>query len=163
AARSTNVLPPFILWASGASLIWITTASASTPRFFTSACVISRIMPAFCSSVRPAAMLTVISGIPVSSFSFSFVMAGQKREARLFVRALDDHAGRVAAVGIFELVAHVLGVAEIKLGADIFVAQGRDHFLIIRDAVAVEHSDHDRPELRPRVELAQHRQRRLQP
>src|SRR5215831_9005118 len=63
AARSTKVLPPFILWASGASLIWITTASASTPRFFTSACVMSRIMPAFCSSVRPAAMFTVISGI----------------------------------------------------------------------------------------------------
>src|SRR5262245_48295290 len=70
AARSTKVLPPFILWASGASLIWITTASASTPRFFTSACVISRIMPAFCSSVRPAAMLTVISGI--SSLPFLF-------------------------------------------------------------------------------------------
>src|SRR6202790_123675 len=63
AARSTKVLPPFILWVSGASLIWITTASASTPRFFTSACVMSRIMPAFCSSVRPAAMLSVISGI----------------------------------------------------------------------------------------------------
>jgi hypothetical protein len=70
AARSTNVLPPFILWASGASLIWITTASASTPRFLTSACVMSRIMPAFCSSVRPAAMLTVISGIVVSPFLF---------------------------------------------------------------------------------------------
>src|SRR3954466_347 len=41
----------------------MTTASASTPRFFTSAWVMSRIMPAFCSSVRPAAMLTVISGI----------------------------------------------------------------------------------------------------
>src|SRR5262249_28249044 len=63
AARSTKVLPPFILWVNGASLIWITTASASTPRFFTSACVMSRIMPIFCSSVRPAAMLTVISGI----------------------------------------------------------------------------------------------------
>src|SRR3979490_3278091 len=70
AARSTKVLPPFILWANGASLIWITTASAPTPRFFTSAWVMSRIMPAFCSSVRPAAMLTVISGIPVSPFSF---------------------------------------------------------------------------------------------
>src|ERR1700694_2764375 len=70
AARSTKVLPPFILWASGASLIWITTASASTPRFFTSACVVSRIMPAFCSSVRPAGMLTVISGILVPPFSF---------------------------------------------------------------------------------------------
>src|ERR1700720_2432075 len=71
AARSTKVLPPFILWASGASLIWITTASASTPRFFTSACVMSRIMPAFCSSVRPAAMLTVISGIFGHSLSLA--------------------------------------------------------------------------------------------
>src|SRR3954447_6895390 len=66
AARSTNVLPPFILWRSGASLIWMTTASASTPRVFTSAWVMSRIMPAFCSSVRPSAMLTVISGILLS-------------------------------------------------------------------------------------------------
>src|SRR5438874_2736246 len=71
AARSTKVLPPFILWANGASLIWITTASASTPRFLTSACVMSRIIPAFCSSVRPAAMLTVISGI-LSPLHFSF-------------------------------------------------------------------------------------------
>src|ERR1700694_358986 len=71
ALRSTKVLPPFILCASGASLIWMTTASASTPRFFTSACVMSRIMPAFCSSVRPAAMLTVISGILVTPFSFA--------------------------------------------------------------------------------------------
>src|SRR3954463_667156 len=71
AARSTKVLPPFILWASGASLIWITTASASTPRFLTSAWVMSRIMPAFCSSVRPAAMLTVISGIVVSPFALA--------------------------------------------------------------------------------------------
>src|SRR6185369_10848901 len=71
AARSTKVLPPFILCDNGASLIWMTTASASTPRFFTSACVMSRIMPAFCSSVRPAAMLTVISGIfYCSRFSF---------------------------------------------------------------------------------------------
>src|SRR5712675_1000835 len=68
ALRSTKVLPPFILWASGASLIWITTASASTPRFVTSALVMSRIMPAFCSSVRPAAMLMVISGILVLPF-----------------------------------------------------------------------------------------------
>src|SRR4051812_16481619 len=44
----------------------MTTASASTPRFFTSAWVMSRIMPAFCSSVRPSAMLTVISGIFLS-------------------------------------------------------------------------------------------------
>src|SRR4051812_48802620 len=66
AARSTKVLPPFILCDSGASLIWMTTASASTPRFFTRAWVMSRIMPAFCSSVRPSAMLTVISGIVLS-------------------------------------------------------------------------------------------------
>jgi hypothetical protein len=33
--------------------------------------VMSRIMPAFCSSVRPAAMLTVISGILVTPFSFA--------------------------------------------------------------------------------------------
>src|SRR5258708_28769534 len=71
ALRSTKVLPPFILWASGASLIWITTASASTPRFVTSACVMARIMPAFCSSVRPAAMLMVISGIVVTPFSLA--------------------------------------------------------------------------------------------
>jgi hypothetical protein len=36
----------------------------------------SRIMPAFWSSVRPAAMLTVISGILVSSLFLLFVMAG---------------------------------------------------------------------------------------
>src|SRR6266850_4390750 len=84
AARSTNVLPPFILWASGASLIWITTASASTPRFFTSACVMSRIMPAFCSSVRPAAMLTVISGILVSSCSFLSSWPGLSRPSTIF-------------------------------------------------------------------------------
>src|SRR4051812_47037482 len=44
--------------------------------------------------------------------------------ARLLVRALDDDAGRVAAVGILELVTHVLRVAEIELGADAVVAQG---------------------------------------
>src|SRR3954464_2522693 len=71
ALRPTKVLPPFILLVSGASLIWITTASASTPRFFTNAWVISRIIPAFCSSVRPAAMLTVISGMLVSPFALS--------------------------------------------------------------------------------------------
>src|SRR3984957_21269148 len=74
AARSTKVLPPFILWDSGASLIWITTESASVARFFTSASVMSRIMPAFCSSVRPAAMLTVTSGI--FCHSLAFVMTG---------------------------------------------------------------------------------------
>jgi hypothetical protein len=35
--------------------------------------VMSRIMPAFCSSVRPAAMLTVISGIVVAPFFSCYV------------------------------------------------------------------------------------------
>jgi hypothetical protein len=34
--------------------------------------VMSRIMPAFCSSVRPAAMLTVISGIFCRSLCFCY-------------------------------------------------------------------------------------------
>src|SRR5579872_4035561 len=217
----------------------MTTASASTPRFFTSACVMSRIMPTFCSSVRPAAMLMVISGI---SFSFCFLFAtvhsrrkprrtvyclkswmrgsspriansvhprhgmpcqyfahggheivfidlrlrlglflqifvtvlgrgetGAEDEIldlnlalRLFVRPLDDHARRVAAIGIFELVAHVLGIAEIELGADAGIAQLRDHSLIVGDAVTVEHGDDHGTGFRPRVELTQHRQRGLQ-
>src|ERR1700747_3892516 len=58
--------------------------------------------------------------------------------ARLLVRALDDDAGRIAAVGIFELVAHILWIAEIKFRADTRVAQLRDELLIIGDAVAVE-------------------------
>src|SRR3974390_8235 len=95
AARSTKVLPPFILWISGASLIWITTLSASTPRFFTSAWVISRIMPTFCSSVRPAAMLIVISGI----FHFSPCLTPQPFDAvlplaRFANPPLDGHAGQ---------------------------------------------------------------------
>src|SRR6266853_5481432 len=51
--------------------------------------------------------------------------------ARLFIAALNDHARRIAPVGIFELVAHVFGIAEIQLGADVGVAQRRDHFLIV--------------------------------
>src|SRR5579863_9752209 len=87
AARSTKVLPPFILWISGASLIWITTLSASTPRFFTSAWVMSRIMPTFCSSVRPAAMLMVISGISFS-FCFLFATVHSRRKPRRMVHWL---------------------------------------------------------------------------
>src|SRR3954463_4084594 len=235
AARSTKVLPPFILCANGASLIWMTTASASTPRFFTSAWVISRIMPAFCSSVRPSAMLTVISGIFLSLgaghrpltgaikqevdvrdkpghgdvsewLAPAHVMArqhlahfgdevglaarelrwaalapflvGSDRGCRLraldqildlhlatrfFIRALDDDAGRIAAIGIFELVAHVLGIAEIELGADAGGSQRCDHLLIVGDAVAVEHGDDDGAEPGLRVELAEQRQRGLKP
>src|SRR4051794_39908844 len=260
AARSTKVLPPFILCDNGASLIWITTASASTPRFFTSAWVMSRIMPAFCSSVRPAAMLTVISGIVVSPFAlaaslsphtqfsslhngFAVIAGGAAARPRLegwpivlmvrdgasapphhevliplhvmagegllflidqvapvddvlglglffqiflaipdlgqagtqdqildldfpvglLVRALNDRAGRVAAVGVFHLLAEaVLGIAKIKLGANAGVAQHRNHLLVARD-LAAEYGDHDRPERRLGVEIAEHGQRSLQP
>src|SRR5215472_4693499 len=82
--------------------------------------------------------------------------------ARPFVRTLDDHARRVAAVGIFELVAHIPGVAEIKLGANIFVAQACNEFLVIRDAVAIEHADHHGAEFGAAVELPEQGQRRLQ-
>src|SRR3954451_2201926 len=213
----------------------MTTASASTPRFFTSAWVISRIMPAFCSSVRPSAMLTVISGIFLSLgaehrpltgaikqevdardkpghggvsewLAPAHVMARQHlahfgdevglaaRElrwaalapflvgsdrgrrlraldqildlhlaTRFFIRALDDDAGRIAAIGIFELVAHVLGIAEIEFGANAGGSQRCDHLLIVGDAVAVEHGDDDGAELGPRVELAKQSQRGLKP
>src|ERR1700738_5580163 len=36
--------------------------------------------------------------------------------ARLLVRTLNDHTRRIALVGLFELVAHVLRVAEIQFG-----------------------------------------------
>src|SRR3981189_2439704 len=81
----------------------------------------------------------------------------------LLVRALNDHARRIAPVGIFELVAHVLGIAEIELGANVGVAQGRDHLLVIGDAIAVEHGDDDGTEFRRGVELAEHGERGLQP
>src|ERR1700737_2646817 len=81
----------------------------------------------------------------------------------LFIAALNDHTGRIALVGIFELVAHVFGIAEIKLRADVGVAQGRDHLLIIGDAIAVEQGDDDGAEIRRGVELAEHGERGLQP
>src|SRR3977135_2620214 len=69
-----------------------------------------------------------------------------------FIPPLNNYAGRAATVGIFELVAHVLGVAEIKLGADAWpirilrinecIAQLRDHLLVVRHTIAVEYSDH---------------------
>src|SRR3569833_2074230 len=83
--------------------------------------------------------------------------------ARLLITALDDDAGRVAAVGIFELVAHVLGVAEIELGANAALSQLRHHFLIVGNAVAIEYGHDNRPNRRLCVELAQHGQRGLQP
>ena len=61
-----------------------------------------------------------------------------------FIGALDDDARRVALVGIFELIAEVARIAEIKLGADIGRAQLGDHVLIIGEPVLVEHGDDDR-------------------
>ena len=66
----------------------------------------------------------------------------------LLVAALDDDARRVALVGVFELIAEIARIAEIKLGADFSGAQFRDHVLIIGEAVLVEHGDDDRAVLR---------------
>src|SRR5438105_14266228 len=62
------------------------------PRFLTSACVMSRIMPAFCSSVRPAAMLTVISGIVVSSLLFFSSWPGVSRPSTIIAIKQDVDA-----------------------------------------------------------------------
>src|SRR5215218_5480165 len=83
--------------------------------------------------------------------------------ARLLVRSLNDHARGISPVRIFELVAHVLWIAEIQLRANVRVAQRCDHLLIIGNAIAIEHGHDNGPELRPGVELAQHRKRGLQP
>src|SRR5262245_28434228 len=69
---------------------------------------------------------------------------------RLLVAALDDDAGALALVGIFELRTH-LAAAEIELGADAGRAQALHHALVIGDAVAVEHSHDHGPGLRARV------------
>src|SRR5258708_1130219 len=66
ARRSTKVLPPFILSCSGASMICTTTFSMSAPACLATALLISSISAFFCSSVRPAAMWIVTSGILVS-------------------------------------------------------------------------------------------------
>src|ERR1700682_270601 len=83
--------------------------------------------------------------------------------ARLLVRALNDHARRIALVGIFELVAHVFGIAEIKLGADFCGTQGRAHLLIVGAAIAIEYCDDHGAKFGLGVELAEHRERGLQP
>src|SRR5262249_723998 len=80
---------------------------------------------------------------------------------RLLVAALDHHAGRAAPVGVFELRPH-LARTEIKLGADAAIAQGRDHFLVIGDAFAVEHRDDDGAGLGLGLDLAEMLQRRHQ-
>src|SRR5207245_912076 len=66
-----------------------------------------------------------------------------------------------ALVGVFELWPH-LARTEIKLGADAGVAQGRDHLLVIGDALAVEHRDDDRAGLGLALDLAEVLQRRHQ-
>src|SRR5437762_7052063 len=43
--------------------------------------------------------------------------------ARLLITPLNDHARRIAPVGVFELVAYALGITEIELGADVRIAQ----------------------------------------
>ena len=77
----------------------------------------------------------------------------------LFVGALDDDAGRVAFVGVFELIAEIARIAEIKLGADIRGAQSRDHVLIVGEPILIEDGDDDRAGLRFVVELAEMHQR----
>src|SRR5580698_7901592 len=58
-----------------------------------------------------------------------------------FVRTLNDGARRVAPVGILHLLTEtVLGIAEIKLGANAGIAQRRHHFLVARD-LAAEYRD----------------------
>src|SRR5712692_644474 len=59
---------------------------------------------------------------------------------RLLVAALDDDTRRVALVGVFQLRAH-LALPKIKLGANAGVAQRRDHFLVVGDALLVEDGD----------------------
>src|SRR4029079_5391975 len=82
----------------------------------------------------------------------------------LLVRTLDHRARRVALVGVFELLADaVLGVAEIKLGADGRIAQLRDEFLVVGDAVLVEHGDHHWAGRGFFAKLADQRKRSLQP
>ena len=68
---------------------------------------------------------------------------------QFLVAALDDRAGAVALVGVFQLLADiVLRIAEIEFGADAGVAQRRHHLLVVGDAVAVEHRDHHRARAR---------------
>ena len=69
--------------------------------------------------------------------------------------ALDDDARRVALVGVFELIAEVARIAEIKLGADFCGAQLRDHVLIVGEAILVEHGDDHRAGLGFAVALAE--------
>ncbi len=59
------------------------------------------------------------------------------------VPALDHGDGGLAFVGVFELVAEVLRVAEVDLGPDARVAQVGHHRHVIGHAVAVHHGDDD--------------------
>ncbi len=79
----------------------------------------------------------------------------------LFVATLDDDARAVAPVGVFELVANVLRIAEVKLGADVRLAQLLDHALIVGQPVAVEHGDDDRAGRRLVFDLGYQKDRSL--
>jgi hypothetical protein len=67
------------------------------------------------------------------------------------------------AQGAPRLSAYLSWAPRLFFGADIGGAQGRDHALIIGDAVAVEYGDDNRAGLAFFAELAEHRERRLQP
>src|SRR5581483_1362683 len=71
---------------------------------------------------------------------------------------LDHRAWRGALVGIFHLRAE-LARAEIKLGANVGLAQRRDHLLIVGDAILIEHGDDNGTRLGLGVELLQARER----
>src|SRR5689334_23218348 len=60
---------------------------------------------------RPALAPFLVGGDRASRLGALDQILDLHLAARLLVTALDDHAGRIAAVGIFELVAHVLGIA----------------------------------------------------
>ena len=78
----------------------------------------------------------------------------------LFVGALDDDARRVALVGVFELVAEVARIAEIKLGADVCCAKLCHHALIVGEPILIEHGDNDWAGLGLVVKLADVLERR---
>ena len=67
--------------------------------------------------------------------------------------------GALRLSAVFELIAEIAWIAEIKLGADVGRAQLGDHVLIFGEAVLVEHGDDDGARLRLALELAKMLQR----
>jgi hypothetical protein len=64
---------------------------------------------------------------------------------RRLVAALDHGDGALPLVGIFQLVAEILRIAEIDLGPDAGAAQLAGHRHVIRHPVAIHHRHDDRP------------------